>query len=93
VLTSTCSDKQKRRAAHIEEGNEDCGVSQKDAERRTWAKVKRESGGGNKSGFDRGKAENIHRSRDGDTKAVSAKAFSTGLVRRRRLGNKETERQ
>ena len=48
------TDKQKRKAEHIEEGYEDRGVSQEEAERRAWATVNKESGGGNKSGSGRG---------------------------------------
>ena len=48
------TDKQKRKAEHIEESYEDRGVSQDEAERRAWATVKKESGGGNKSGSGRG---------------------------------------
>lgn len=54
---SSYSDKQKRKAEHIEKGYEDRGVSSKEAERRAWATVNKESGGGNKSGSGRGKAE------------------------------------
>jgi plasmid stabilization system protein ParE len=49
------TDKQKRKAEHIEEGYEKRGVSDKEAERRAWATVNKESGGGNKSGSGRGK--------------------------------------
>lgn len=52
------TDKQKRKAEHIEEGYEDRGVPHKEAERRAWATVNKESGGGNKSGSGRGKADN-----------------------------------
>ena len=48
------TDKQKRKAEHIEESYEDRGVSQEEAERRAWASVNKESGGGNKSGSGRG---------------------------------------
>jgi plasmid stabilization system protein ParE len=47
--------KQKRKAEHIEEGYEDRGVKKKEAERRAWATVNKESGGGKKSGSGRGK--------------------------------------
>lgn len=50
------TDKQKRQAEHIEEGYEDRGVSEKEAERRAWATVNKESGGGKKSGSGRGKS-------------------------------------
>lgn len=48
------TDKQKRKAEHIEEGYESRGVSHDEAERRAWATVNKESGGGNKSGSGRG---------------------------------------
>jgi len=51
---SKYTDKQKRKAEHIEEGYEDRGVPEKEAERRAWATVNKESGGGNKSGSGRG---------------------------------------
>ena len=62
---SSYTDKQKRKAEHIEEGYEDRGVSKGEAERRAWATVNKESGGGNKSGSGRGKAENHASSRKG----------------------------
>lgn len=40
--------KQKRKAQHIEEGYEDKGVSHKEAERRAWATVNKQDGGGKK---------------------------------------------
>lgn len=46
--------KQKRKAEHIEEGYEKRGVGKDEAERRAWATVNKESGGGNKSGSGRG---------------------------------------
>ena len=52
------TDKQKRKAEHIEESYEDRGVSQEEAERRAWATVNKESGGGNKSGSGRGGQQN-----------------------------------
>ena len=48
------TDKQKRKAEHIEEGYEKRGVSKDEAERRAWATVNQELGGGNKSGSGRG---------------------------------------
>ena len=51
---SSYSDKQKRQAEHIEEGYEKRGVGEKEAERRAWATVNKETGGGNESGSGRG---------------------------------------
>jgi plasmid stabilization system protein ParE len=50
---SSYSGKQKRQAEHIEEGYEKRGTSTKEAERRAWATVNKESGGGKKSGSGR----------------------------------------
>ena len=62
---SSYTDKQKRRAEHIEEGYEKRGVPEKEAERRAWATVNKETGGGKKSGSGRGKKENRSASRKG----------------------------
>ena len=51
------TDKQKRKAEHIAESYEDRGTPEKEAERRAWATVNKESGGGNKSGSGRGKKD------------------------------------
>jgi plasmid stabilization system protein ParE len=66
---SKYTDKQKRKAEHIEEGYEDRGVSKKEAERRAWSTVNKESGGGKKSGSGRGKKSNKSSSRKGGKKA------------------------
>lgn len=57
------TEKQRRKAEHIEEGYEDRGVSHEEAERRAWATVNKETGGGKKSGSGRGKKENRSASR------------------------------
>ena len=64
------TDKQKRKAEHIEEGYEDRGVSKKGAESRAWATVNKESGGGKKSGSGRGKKESHASSRKGGKKSA-----------------------
>ena len=68
------TDKQKRKAEHIEEGYEDRDVSRKEAERRAWATVNKESGGGNKSGSGRGKPDTHVSSRKGGRKGGAASA-------------------
>ena len=50
---SSYTGKQKRQAAHIEEGYEKRGVGVKTAKQRAWATVNKLSGGGNKSGSGR----------------------------------------
>ena len=59
------SEKQKRKAEHIEEGYERRGTSKGEAKRRAWATVNKESGGGKKSGSGRGKKESHAASRKG----------------------------
>lgn len=44
------TDKQERKAEHIEESYEDKGVSHKEAEKRAWATVNKQDGGGKKPG-------------------------------------------
>ena len=50
---SSYTDRQKRKAEHIEEGYEARGVPEKEAERRAWATVNKQEGGGKKSGSGR----------------------------------------
>ena len=47
---SKYTDKQERKADHIAEGYEKRGVSEKEAERRAWATVNKDDGGGKKEG-------------------------------------------
>ncbi|MBB4567106.1 hypothetical protein [Rhizobium leucaenae] len=62
---SAYTDKQKRKAEHIEESYESRGVSDEEAERRAWATVNKESGGGKKSGSGRGHSESHASSKKG----------------------------
>lgn len=50
---SAYTDKQKRKAAHIEEGYEQRGVPKEQAEARAWATVNKQEGGGKQSGSGR----------------------------------------
>jgi hypothetical protein len=68
------TDKQKRKAAHIEEGYESRGVSHDEAERRAWATVNKESGGGNQSGSGRGKPDTQVAARQGGRAGGQASA-------------------
>ncbi len=47
---SKYTDKQERKADHIEEGYEKRGVKKKEAERRAWATVNKDDGGGKNPG-------------------------------------------
>jgi plasmid stabilization system protein ParE len=78
---SSYTDKQKRKAEHIEEGYERRGVSEPEAERRAWATVNKESGGGKKSGSGRGHPENHSSSRKGGQKGGEASANRSAAER------------
>ena len=80
---SSYTDKQKRKAEHIEEGYEERGVSHEEAERRAWATVNKESGGGKKSGSGRGKRGNRSASRKGGRKGGRAAASRSKAARSR----------
>lgn len=90
---SSYTDKQKRKARHIEQGYEDRGTPRKEAEARAWATVNKESGGGNLSGSGRGKRDTHVSSARGSRahKAGSPEARSAaarkGWDTRRRNGN------
>jgi plasmid stabilization system protein ParE len=71
---SSYTDKQKRQAEHIEEGYEERGVSDDEAERRAWATVNKMTGGGKKSGSGRGKPINKAPARKGGKKGGKAAA-------------------
>ena len=62
---SKYSDRQKRKAQHIEEGYRRRGIGEDEAERRAWATVNKEEGGGNKSGSGRGVPDTKVSSRKG----------------------------
>jgi hypothetical protein len=80
---SSYTGKQKRRAAHIEEGYEKRGVGEKEAERRAWATVNKETHGGKKSGSGRGKAENRSASRKGGRLGGRAAASRSAAAKSR----------
>lgn len=60
---SSYTSKQRRKAHDIERGYESRGVSDKEAERRAWATVNKDSGGGKKSGSGRHKSHESHAER------------------------------
>lgn len=78
---SAYTDKQKRKAEHIEEGYEKRGVGHEEAERRAWATVNKDSGGGNKSGSGRGKADTNEASKKGARKGGKASADRSAAER------------
>jgi plasmid stabilization system protein ParE len=90
---SSYTDKQKRRAEHIEKSYEKRGTPKKEAESRAWATVNKETGGGKKSGSGRGKTENrsassrggkAHKSGSAEQRSAAARK---GWETRRRNGN------
>ena len=77
------SSKQKRRAEHIEESYEKRGVGSKEAAKRAWATVNKESGGGKKSGSGRGKPVSHASSRKGGRIGGRAAASRPAAARSR----------
>ena len=78
---SKYTDKQERKADHIAESYEERGVSEKEAERRAWATVNKESGGGNKSGSGRGVRDTHTASRKGGRIGGKASASRSAAAR------------
>ena len=78
---SAYTDKQKRKAEHIEDSYESRGVNEKEAERRAWATVNKESGGGNKSGSGRGRPDTKVSSRKGGRIGGAASAARPAAAR------------
>ena len=88
---SKYTDRQKRKAQHIEEGYEKRGVAEKEAERRAWATVNKEEGGGNKSGSDAAyRTRKSHRARAGGSADARA---PRGRLRRDHARRKRPRRR
>jgi plasmid stabilization system protein ParE len=71
------TDKQQRQAEHIEEGYEERGIFQEEAERRAWATVNKMSGGGKASGSGHGHSENHVPAHRGGKRGGAASASRT----------------
>ena len=79
---SAYTDKQKRKAEHIEESYESRGVSEKEAERRAWATVNKDDGGGKKpGGSGRGRSTGHPASHKGGEKGGAASAHRSAADR------------
>ena len=78
---SSYTEKQKRQAEHIEEGYEERGVSEGEAERRAWATVNKMTGGGRKSGSGRGHPDNKEPARKGGRLGGAASANRSAAER------------
>lgn len=83
---SSYTSKQKRKASKIAKSYKSRGTSTKEAERRAWATVNKESGGGNKSGSGRGRKDTKVSARKGGnsmTTAQRSRAAKKGWATRR----------
>ena len=79
---SKYTDKQERKADHIAEGYEKRGVSEKEAERRAWATVNKDDGGGkNPGGSGRGKDTGHPAAHNGGRKGGEAAASRSAAER------------
>ncbi|HEY6645137.1 hypothetical protein [Povalibacter sp.] len=78
---SSYTAKQKRKAQHIEAGYEHAGVPKTEAQRRAWATVNKESGGGNKSGSGRGVRDTHVSARKGGRLGAAASAARPASAR------------
>jgi plasmid stabilization system protein ParE len=85
---SAYTDKQKRKAEHIEKGYEKRGTSKKESERRAWATVNKEDHGGKKTGSGRGKKSNSASSRKGGK--IGGKAAGTKRAASKRTTSRKT---
>ena len=90
---SAYTDKQKRKAEHIEEGYEKRGLSEDEAERRAWATVNAMDHGGKKSGSGRGKRTNKAPARKGGRKGGRAAARSRATSSRKTSARKTSARK
>jgi plasmid stabilization system protein ParE len=80
---SKYTEKQKRKAEHIEEGYEEQGVPEDEAERRAWATVNKMDRGGKKpGGSGRGKPMNKEPARKGGRKGGKAAAARPKAARK-----------
>lgn len=78
---SAYTDKQVRKAEHIEESYEKRGVPDDEAKRRAWATVNKDDGGGKKSGSGRGAHTGHPASHKGGEKGGAAAASRTPAER------------
>jgi hypothetical protein len=78
---SSYSTKQKRQAEHIEKGYKTRGVGGKEAARRAWATVNKETGGGKRSGAGRGGKVNLAPSKKGGRVGGAASARRSAAAR------------
>lgn len=80
---SSYSSKQRREAAHIEEGYEKKGVSKKAAESRAWATVNKQDGGAKKKTAGARKTTGTVRIKTADNKTATEKAAAKKTARKK----------
>jgi plasmid stabilization system protein ParE len=78
---SAYTDKQKRQAEHIEQSYAQRGMPEAEAERRAWATVNKETGGGKKRGAGRGQPVDTTPSKTGGRRGGAASAGRTAEER------------
>ncbi len=79
---SKYTDKQERKADHIAQGYENKGVGEQEAERRAWATVNKDDGGGKKpGGSGRGKSTGHPAAHKGGEKGGKASSSRTAAER------------
>ena len=79
---SKYTDKQERKADHIAEGYEKRGLSEREAERRAWATVNKDDGGGKEpGGSGRGKQPGNTAAHNGGEKGGKASASRSAEAR------------
>ena len=81
---SAYTGKQKRKAEHIEEGYEKRGLSTREAERRAWATVNKQDGGGKRSGSAAGSSKGPGARSGGKSRTSSSSRKSTASRSRSR---------
>ncbi|QCI12502.1 termination factor Rho [Pseudomonas putida] len=75
------TDKQKRKAEHIEDSYEAKGVSKDEAEARAWATVNKQSGGGERKGGSGQKKSEPAKAKSRESSAKRAAATKRGVPR------------
>ncbi len=78
---SKYTEKQDRKAEHIEKSYEKRGVGKKEAKRRAWATVNKDDGGGKRSGSGRGKRTGHPAAHKGGKAGGKASASRTAAQR------------
>ena len=78
---SKYTDKQERKADHIAESYEERGVPEDEAERRAWATVNKDDGGGKKAGSGRGQDTGHPAAHKGGRKGGAAAASRSAADR------------